>query len=113
MKREIFVGIDIEKISRVKKLISLKSPTLLQFFTENELALNERQIAGNFAVKEAIKKALPWIKRLEFAKFEVLRDPDGRPYINILNYRLLKELEIDVSISNLEDIVVGIAIIQK
>jgi len=113
MASEIYVGVDIEKISRVKKLLKYRKSSLEKIFSRKELLLNPDQIAGNFASKEAIKKALKWNQGFNLANVEILRDEFGRPVINFTNYFLSDQYSIDLSISNVEDFVVACAVIIK
>jgi len=112
--QKIYVGIDIEKISKIKRLLKSSESSLEKIFTKNELKLTTLQIAGNFAAKEATIKAFSPIKKLHFNQIEILRDLKGRPFINILCSELATEkFSIDVSISNTEEIVIATLILKE
>ena len=42
-------------------------------------------LCGRFAAKEAIMKALPITKKLNFLDFEILNDKNGKPICNLKN----------------------------
>ncbi|WHH61748.1 holo-ACP synthase [Petroclostridium sp. X23] len=106
------IGIDIVEIDRISRAIMKNSAFVQRFFTENEQDyFKERNnryevIAGNFAAKEAFSKALgTGIRNFTLKDVEVLRDPVGKPYINLFNnaFAVMQELEISkihVSISH-------------
>jgi phosphopantetheine--protein transferase-like protein len=50
-------------------------------FTEAELDLNSSELAGNFALKEAIFKSLPEQKHFRFQNCGIMRDFVGKPYV--------------------------------
>ncbi len=58
---------------------------------------------GRFAVKEAIMKALPNTKNLNFLDFEILTNNDGSPYV-------VNHSNICISISHEKNYTVAIAI---
>jgi holo-[acyl-carrier protein] synthase len=81
----IGIGTDIIEISRIEKAISNRG-FLTKYFTTAENGLFEHKkpqsVAGNFAAKEAVAKALA----TGFTVFspidiEVLRQPSGEPYV--------------------------------
>jgi holo-[acyl-carrier protein] synthase len=81
----IGIGTDIIEIERIKKTAENKS-FLRKIFTEGELntfhGKNYETLAGNFAAKEALAKALgTGFKGCAPNEINVLRKPDGKPYI--------------------------------
>jgi holo-[acyl-carrier protein] synthase len=112
MKLIVGIGIDIVEIDRISRAIMKNRAFVQRFFTENEQDyFKERNnryevIAGNFAAKEAFSKALgTGIRNFTLKDVEVLRDPVGKPYINLFNnaFAVMQELEISkihVSISH-------------
>ncbi|HAK88045.1 MAG TPA: holo-[acyl-carrier-protein] synthase, partial [Nitrospiraceae bacterium] len=68
-----------------------------KIFTDNEIAYcNEKKdpyphLAARFAAKEAVIKASSSLRgmRLAFHDIEVLNEPSGKPFINILSPYLL------------------------
>ena len=84
------VGTDIIEIERIKKAIERTPKFLEKTFTENEIelfkskAMKAESIAGNFAAKEAISKAIGrGFRGFAFNDLEVLRDELGKPIVNI------------------------------
>ncbi|MGL5641972.1 MAG: holo-ACP synthase [Paraclostridium sp.] len=117
------IGIDIVEIYRIKDIVEKNNRFIEKIFTENERKYFESKnfrvetIAGNFAAKEAISKALgTGIRNFEFKDIEVIRDEKGKPIVK--TYNNLKEicidynvLEIKVSISHSENYAVANAIV--
>lgn len=86
------VGTDIIEIERIKKAIERTPKFLEKTFTEKEIELFKSKsmkvesIAGNFAAKEAISKAIGrGFRGFSFNDLEVLRDELGKPIVNISN----------------------------
>lgn len=116
------IGIDIIEISRIEKAISKNDAFLERVFTEKERMYFKSRggraevVAGNFAAKEAVVKAMSTgFRYFEFKDIEVLRDTLGKPYVilhnaakNIINSRNL----IHVSISHSRDNAVANAVIE-
>jgi holo-[acyl-carrier protein] synthase len=75
------VGVDVVDVSRLAEALQ-RTPTLAgRLFHERERAsvLDEVQrLAGRFAVKEAVAKALA-LPGARFLEVEVVRNDDGRP----------------------------------
>lgn len=117
------VGIDIIEIERIKKAISKNKTFLKKIFTEREIGYfdsrNNRTevIAGNFAVKEAVVKALGvGFVGIGFKDVEALRDTFGKPYIVLHNKArtmLGSNCTIHVSISHCRDYAVANATIES
>ena len=109
---EIFgIGTDIIEIERIKKAAE-KDRFLEKIFTEPEREyfikrnMKAESIAGTFAAKEAVSKSVgTGIREFSFSDIEILRDSNGRPYVNPLNeFKNLCEkmniCEIKISISH-------------
>lgn len=80
------VGTDIIEIERIKRAILNTKNFVSKAFSDNEIALFESKgyraevIAGNFAAKEAISKALgTGIRGFRLKDIEILRDNLGSP----------------------------------
>lgn len=95
----IGIGVDTVSIERVKK--ACERPSFInRCYTSAEKqvidfeAANKRtyeRAAGNFAVKEAVSKALGCgMNGLEFIDVESLRHESGAPYVNLYGTALLK-----------------------
>lgn len=106
------LGIDIIEIERIQNVINRKPRFIERNFTDKEIKYFEQNkfksesIAGNFAAKEAISKALgSGIRGFNLIDIEVLRDDLGKPIVNV--YNNLKDIckeqqvtDIKVSISH-------------
>jgi len=101
----------------------LQNPRFLERnFTKNEITLfgekhkQDETIAGNFAVKEAVSKALgTGVTGFWFNDIEVLRNKNNKPYINF--YGNIKDINekfhIDVSISHNESTAIAMVVMLK
>lgn len=80
------VGTDLIEIERVRKACR-RERFLKRYYTEKEIEVfGERhiQLAGNFAVKEAVVKSFgTGFVGCEPIDIEVLRDENGKPYVNL------------------------------
>ena len=102
------IGTDLIEIERIKKACE-KQAFLSRAYTEEECRQaggSAVRLAGNFAVKEAVAKAFgTGFRRFGPGDIEVLRDPLGKPFVNLYGGARLvaEELGIEklhVSISN-------------
>lgn len=123
----IGIGIDIIEISRIKKAVERTSNFLERNFSNNEIeyfrskSYKAESIAGSFAAKEALSKALgTGFRGFSLKDIEVLRDELGKPYIElsekinkIVEEKNLKNLKIHLSIShNKENSIANVVIEQ-
>lgn len=90
------IGTDIIEIKRIDKAVKDTPKFLEKAFTEKEIEMFKKKnykvetIAGNFAAKEAISKALgTGIRGFGLRDIEVLRDGSGKPEATISN--IIKE----------------------
>lgn len=94
------IGMDIVKIDRIKKLTDKYGDRFIRrILSGSEIAIlhwNRRYsyIAGRFAAKEAIYKAMGKTYDINFKEIEILNDDNNKPYIGDLN-RIEKELNIN------------------
>ena len=87
----IGIGTDIVEIRRIKKIMNDKSNSFLKkIFTDKEIKLLEERnlrseyIAGRFAAKEAISKALgTGFREFSFRDITVLNDELGKPIVKL------------------------------
>ena len=114
----IGTGVDITEVSRLRKAIEKWGNSFLdRIFTKDELENAKtrgslyQHLAGRFAAKEAIFKALGDSK-LSFKEVQILNDKDGKPFCNILNNRNRK-IDILISISHVKNYAVANAIITQ
>lgn len=101
------IGIDIIEIERIKKVIDRKPRFIERNFTQKEIEYFEKNklraetIAGNFAAKEAISKALgSGIRGFNLKDIEVLRDDLGKPIVK--TYNNLESICIDYNIVDIK-----------
>ena len=119
MAKVIFgTGVDITEVSRLRKAVEKWGDDFLsRVFTPKELERSEKRgsiyqhLAGRFAAKEAVFKALG-NKDLAWQDVEIVNDKDGRPHCTIKNGKA-KDMIIYVSISHVKNYAVANAIITK
>ena len=111
------VGTDLVEISRVRQAAEKESFRKLCFTpAELEAAARPEMLADDFAVKEAVAKALgTGVRGFSLRDIEVLRDPLGKPFVRL--YGAVKErcagTSIHVSISNTDTLSMAFAVIEK
>jgi len=110
-------GIDILEVDRLKKAIDKWGDSILKrVFTKKELNCAKTRnfdlphLAGRFAAKEAVFKALSNIQ-LGFKDIEILNNPDGKPICHLISKG--RYPEIILSISHAKDYAVASAIAIK
>jgi len=114
------IGVDIIEIDRIEEACCRRR-FLVRFFTEREISSIQpgphffAHIAGKFAAKEAVAKALGTGFRFRWHDIEVLNDESGRPrvYLSGKALALSKTMNINevlVSISHSRDYAVAFAI---
>ncbi|AOR24679.1 holo-ACP synthase [Clostridium taeniosporum] len=117
------IGTDIVEIERMNKAIENNINFISRYFTENEIQyfksrkFKANTIAGNFAGKEAISKALgSGFRGFGLKDIEILRDDLGKPIVNLSNKLYekfdLKNHNIFVSISHSNTDAIAYAIIE-
>lgn len=84
------IGTDIIEIDRISRAIDNTPMFLEKIFTKREIEqltrskLRVESVAGNFAVKEAVSKALgTGVRGFNFKDIEVLRDELGKPVLEV------------------------------
>ena len=84
------IGTDIIEIERIDRAIKNTPMFLEKIFTKRELdelnksTLRVESVAGNFAVKEAISKAVgTGMRGFSFNDIEVFRDELGKPIVQV------------------------------
>ncbi len=92
------VGVDLVKISRVKKFVEKFGDRALEKFLSSDeigLANNFSTIAGFWATKEAVSKALGTGigKKCSFFDIKIKKEEGGKPYF-LLSKRLVDEFGI-------------------
>lgn len=120
----IGIGTDIIEIDRIKKAVSRTSRFLEKAFTEKEIEyfrsrnLSANTIAGNFAAKEAVSKALgSGFRQFGLKDIEILRDDLGKPLVNLNEniYEIIgkRNFKIHVSISHSQDNAIAYSIMEE
>lgn len=116
------IGTDIIEISRIEKAVKKTPSFLSKVFTPNEMSYFETKnyraetIAGVFAAKEAVSKALgTGFRNFSASDIEITPDRLGKPKVYLLNkaQRLGQELgvtAIQVSISHCQTYAVAYAL---
>lgn len=84
------IGTDIIEIDRIDRAINNTPMFLEKIFTKRELeelnksTLRVESVAGNFAVKEAVSKAVgTGMRGFTFNDIEVFRDELGKPIVQV------------------------------
>ncbi len=82
------VGVDIIEIERIEQAIARWGTRFLQhIYTPDEIALcrgHVPELAGRFAAKEAISKALgTGLAGISWREMEVRHDPLGKPHVRL------------------------------
>ncbi len=117
-------GIDVVEVSRMEKTVQRWGDVFLtKIFTHKEIEYarsrsdSVQHIAGRFAVKEAVAKALAtgWSGGFRWKDVEVENDALGKPSVRLYGHvrDLLKGCRVVVSISHSEHTVVAFALIER
>lgn len=117
------VGCDIVEVARVRKVFN-SDRTLRRCFSDREVALLEgrpERIAGNFAAKEALAKALGiGFRGFSLRDVEVLRDELGRPFVSRDSWAgisakvgVSEALKIHLSISHERNYAMAVCMLEK
>ena len=111
-------GVDITEVRRLRQAAEKWGEAFLdRVFTKDELKKERKRVslyqhlAGRFAAKEAIFKAMGDV-RLSWQDLEIFNDKDGRPHCRILNPKF-KKAKIQVSISHVKNYAVANAIVTQ
>lgn len=107
------IGIDIVENKRIEKSINDNFINII--LTEKERGIYNKKngkkklefIAGRFAAKEAIYKAISKKENPTFHEVEILNDNNGYPYVRYKNYKIL------ISISHENKYTIAEAIVLK
>ena len=120
----IGIGTDIIEISRIEKVMNRTSSFIERSFTDSEIqyfkskGLKGNVVAGNFAAKEAISKAMgTGFRSFGLKDIEVLRDELGKPVVNlsekIYNLLEIKEFNMHISISHNKENAIAYAVMEE
>ena len=120
---QLVVGVDIIEVARIERSISRSGKQFLdRIFTPQEQAYcggRATSLAGRFAVKEAVSKALSrGTGNMRWVDIEVVCDEWGRPELYLHNdaQRLAAELGLDewsISLSHTDTHAIGFAVAMR
>jgi phosphopantetheine--protein transferase-like protein len=99
----VSIGLDLVNFNRFSELVNNNPALKSKIFNLEELTLNLRQLAGNFAVKEAFYKALEDQQLFRYHDCSILRDAITQRPIIVLSGLLKNSLidrKIHISITN-------------
>lgn len=100
------IGTDIIEIERIERALLKRDNFIKRMFTEKERMMFQSRnnkvetIAGNFAAKEAVSKALGTGVIFSWKDIEVLRDDLGKP--EVILYGKAKDIFNDKKCCNLQ-----------
>lgn len=117
----LITGVDIVNVNRIKIILNNKREKFYEkIFTKKEIEYIIKKshkattVAGNFAAKEAVSKALgTGIGSIGWKDIEVLREDSGRPYIHFRNKEIVDKFkikEIQISISHETDYAIAFVV---
>lgn len=120
----IGIGTDIVEISRIETIMKRTSSFIEKSFTHDEIeyfkskGLKGNIVAGNFAAKEAISKAIgTGFRGFGLKDIEVLRDELGKPIVNLSEkvHKLvnIKEFNMHISISHSKENAIAYAVMEE
>ena len=120
----IGIGTDIIEINRIKKAIDKTPNFISRIFTEKEInmfmmkGMRAETIAGNFAAKEAVSKAMgTGVRGFTLKDLEILRDDLGKPVVHI-NEKVKAiinkaNININVSISHNKTSAIALVVLEE
>ena len=121
-------GIDLCGVERIRRMLEAHGDHFLErTYTEAEVAYARRRkkgfeetLAGRFAAKEAVMKALGtgWRDGVEFRGIEILNHPSGQPYVVLHGTTAEKARSLGITawhitITHTEDLAVASAIAER
>lgn len=119
----IGIGTDIIEIDRIKEAINRNNNFLEKVFTTKEIEMFKKRnmrtevIAGNFAAKEAVSKALgTGVRGFSLIDIEVLRDELGKPIVYLsddIDSIINKQHSLSISISHNRTSAIAFAILEE
>jgi holo-[acyl-carrier protein] synthase len=103
------MGIDLVQLAKFNEVLENTLSFRDRIFTRKELELSNRQLAGNFALKECFLKTYKKSRDWKYTEIKFLRDSFNAPFF-LPNGNLEKEignLRVECSITNKSDYVIG------
>lgn len=108
----IGLGIDVVEVSRIDE--AMRNPRFLDRIltpSERETPLNVMRLAGRWAAKEAIAKALPL--KLSWQDVEITNDLEGQPSATVNHSGWNPEWSLMISITHERGIAAAVALLTK
>lgn len=118
------IGVDIIEINRIQKAVERNSNFIEKVFTKKEqeyfkkVNLRYESIAGKFAAKEAVVKALgTGFRNMKINDIEIINDELGKPLVELKGGALnvikdYKNIKIHLSISHNRDNAIAYSIVE-
>jgi holo-[acyl-carrier protein] synthase len=78
------IGVDVTDISRLERALARTPALAARLFAESERERPVRSLAGCFAAKEAVAKALGAPAGLRWTDAVIGHEPGGRPVLSVL-----------------------------
>ena len=105
------LGIDIVHIEKFRSLVNDKF--IVKYFSEDEKSLRIEKLAGRFAAREALFKAMKDQGQFKFEDINITLN--GKPHFVLKNSmaETFAQHKIHLSISNLRDYSIAIVLIEK
>ena len=110
----IGVGVDLVEISRFKEL-RLNDNFITRIFSHSEKDLEVQSLAGHFAAREALYKALPNKTLFNLRDIQIINRIDGKPEF-VFDNDLLKFFisnNVHLTISHSSEIAIAMVIIES
>lgn len=109
------LGIDVVSISRIKNVLQRNPEVANKIFTSQERGLSFRQLAGNFAAKEALFKAMQSQSIFNYQSVSVLRDSSGKPQFEFVDdlLKYFSDKPVALSITNDSDLSIAVVLINN
>ena len=104
------LGLDVVEVARIEQ--ALERPGFAERIltpAERALGLSPLRVAGRWAAKEAIAKAVGL--HLSWQDVEILNDASGRPFATVAG--LPEEARVHVSITHERGLAVAVAVLEK
>ena len=110
----IGVGVDLVEISRFKEL-RLNDNFITRIFSHSEKDLEVQSLAGRFAAREALYKALPNKTLFNLRDIQIINRIDGKPEFvfdnDLLKFFISNNVHLTISHSN--EIAIAMVIIES
>lgn len=108
----IGVGLDIVSLSRIEEaMVNPRFVRRVLTAREQTICKGSEQVAGRWAAKEAVAKALNC--RLGWHDVEVLADEAGKPVVSLANAELAHKVQIWLSITHEKGLAAAVAIAEQ